>query len=199
MKIRKPLLSNETPSTTSEGGIPERSAIDEKYKWNLEDIYPSVEAWEKAFAELGTKLDALASFRGRVSASADGLLEFLHEEEAVSKELGRLYVYANMKSHEDLRVTRHQELADKTENLMMRHAAVTSFFRPEMLGMPDGELRRFIDKIEGLKLYDFYFSEMLREKEHVLPESEEELLAHTHEIGSVAQNAFTMLTDRLIR
>ncbi len=195
MNIRKPLLTNETPSPASEGKIPERSAIDEKYKWNLEDIYPSVEAWEKAFADLEPKLDALASFRGKVSASADALLEFLHEEEAVSKKLGRLYVYANMKSHEDLRVTRHQELADKTENLMMRHAAVTSFFRPEILGMPDGKLRQFVDRSEGLKLYGFYFSEMLREKEHVLPEREEELLAHTHEIGGVAQNVFTMLTD----
>ena len=88
--------------------VPERADIAERYKWNLEDIYLSAEGWEESFAALPPRLDALASFEGKVSASADALLAFLREEEAVSKELGRLYVYANMKSHEDLRVTRYQ-------------------------------------------------------------------------------------------
>ena len=175
--------------------VPERADIAERYKWNLEDIYPSAEGWEKSFAALSPRLDALASFEGKVSASADALLAFLREEEAVSKELGRLYVYANMKSHEDLRVTRYQELADKAENLSMRHAAATSFFRPEVISMPRGCLEKFVSENKDLELYAFYFSELLREKEHVLGHREEELLAQTHEIGSVAQNAFTMLTD----
>ncbi len=188
--------------STSAGAIPERSSIAEKYKWDLEAIYPSVAAWEDAFAGLEPKLDALAAFKGKLG-EPDTLLKFLKLEEGVSEELGKLYVYANMKSHEDLRVTRHQELADKSENLMMRHSAVTSFFRPEILALPEGRLDGFMaedeGKNEGLKLYGFYFSEMLREREHVLSHNEEELLAHTHEIGSVAQNAFTMLTDADIK
>ena len=188
--------------STSAGAIPERSSIAEKYKWDLEAIYPSVAAWEDAFAGLEPKLDALAAFKGKLG-EPDALLKFLKLEEGVSEELGKLYVYANMKSHEDLRVTRHQELADKSENLMMRHSAVTSFFRPEILALPEGRLDGFMaedeGKNEGLKLYGFYFSEMLREREHVLSHNEEELLAHTHEIGSVAQNAFTMLTDADIK
>ncbi|MDR1977251.1 MAG: oligoendopeptidase F [Synergistaceae bacterium] len=189
------VVGADAAARTGGGKVPERGDIAEKYKWNLEDIYPSVQAWEEAFAALSPRIDALASFQGKASSSADALLAFLREEEALSKELGRLYVYANMKSHEDLRVTRYQELTDKAENLSMRHSAVTSFFRPEILSMPDGGLEKFISEKEELKLYEFYFSEMLREKEHVLGHREEELLAQTHEIGGVAQNAFTMLTD----
>ena len=189
-------------TNTSAGAIPERSSIAEKYKWDLEAIYPSIAAWENAFTGLGPKLDALAAFKGKLG-EPDMLLNFLKLEESVSEELGKLYVYANMKSHEDLRVTPHQELADKSENLMMRHSAVTSFFRPEILALPEGRLDEFMAENEGeskgLKLYGFYFSEMLREREHVLSHNEEELLAHTHEIGSVAQNAFTMLTDADIK
>jgi oligoendopeptidase F len=175
--------------------IPERSEIEEKYKWNLEDIYPSLKAWETAFAALSPRFDALGAFAGRLGESAETLLAFMREDEAVSKELGRLYVYANMKSHEDLRVTRHQELADRAENLTMRHSAVTAFFQPEVLALPERKLKKFLSANEGLRVYAFYFSELMREKAHVLSRSEEELLARTHEIGSVAQNAFTMLTD----
>ncbi|MDR1048284.1 MAG: oligoendopeptidase F, partial [Synergistaceae bacterium] len=173
--------------------LPERSEIEERYKWNLEDIYPSIEAWEEAFAALAPRIEALGARAGKLNGP-DALLSYLREEEAVSKELGRLYVYANMKSHEDLRVTRHQELADKAENLSMRHAAATAFFRPELLALSDS-LEKFTREREELRLYAFLFSELLREKEHVLPRSEEEILARTLEIGSVAQNAFTMLTD----
>ena len=181
------------------GKVPERADIPERYTWNLEDIYPSIEAWERSFVSLFPRIETLAGFKGKASSSAETLLAFLQEEEAISKELGRLYVYANMKSHEDLRVTRYQELADKAENLSMRHAAATSFFRPEILSMPEGQLEKFVSHNEDLKIYAFYFSELLREKEHILGHREEELLAQTHEIGAVAQNVFTMLTDADIK
>jgi oligoendopeptidase F len=177
------------------GKVPERTDIEEKYKWNLEDIYPSPEAWEKSFADLTPRVNALESRAGKATASAGALLAFLREEEAVSKELGRLCVYAHMKSHEDLRVTRHQELADRAENLSMRHSAAVSFFQPEILALPEGQIEKYVAENEELALYCFYFLEILREKEHVLSRREEELLAQTQEIGSVAQNAFTMLTD----
>jgi oligoendopeptidase F len=187
------LHPEDAPAAGSNARLPERSEIEERYKWNLEDIYPSIEAWEEAFAALAPRIEALGARAGKLNGP-DALLSYLREEEAVSKELGRLYVYANMKSHEDLRVTRHQELADKAENLSMRHAAATAFFRPELLALSDS-LEKFTREREELRLYAFLFSELLREKEHVLPRSEEELLARTLEIGSVAQNAFTMLTD----
>jgi oligoendopeptidase F len=174
---------------------PERSEVDERYKWDLEAIYPSVEAWEEAFSRVEAGLGALSLFSGKVTGSSASLLSYLREDEALSEELGKLYAYANMKSHEDLRVPLHQGLADRAENLFMRHAAAVSFFEPEILAAPDGRVREFLSENDELKMYDFYFASLLREKEHVLSRSEEELLAKTQEIGSVAQNAFTMLTD----
>ena len=174
--------------------VPERLEVEEKYKWDLELIYPSVEAWEKAFSEVEAKLSALSAFSGKIYNSAF-LLSYLKNYEAVSEELGKLYVYANMKSHEDLRATAYQSLADRAENLSMRCSAATSFFQPEILAMPDGQLQEFIDENNALKEYDFYFKSLLRQKEHVLSTREEELLAQTQEIGGVAHNAFTMLTD----
>ena len=182
-------------SSTSAAAIPERASIPEKYKWNLEDIYPSLEAWEKSYSALLLQVEALEKYAGKAGTSSESLSAFMKEEENVAKELGRLYVYANMKSHEDLRATLYQELSDKAENLMMRHGAATSFFRPEILALPEGVLERFISENKDLELYGFYFAEMLREREHVLSHREEELLARTHEIGGLAQNAFTMLTD----
>ena len=96
-------------NSSKTGAVPERAEIEEKYKWDLEKIYPSLDEWEKAFSEVSMQVGEVAKFAGNVGKSSASLLSFLKQEESVSKELGRLYVYANMKSHEDLRASAYQE------------------------------------------------------------------------------------------
>ena len=48
------------------GGVPERRDVPEAMRWDLEAIYPSFEAWERAFSDLTPKIDALAGFAGRL-------------------------------------------------------------------------------------------------------------------------------------
>ncbi len=191
---KKPLLDANAPAGPA-GAVPERSEVPERDRWNLEAIYPSPEAWEAAFADLSPRIDALAEHAGSLGEGPAALLSYLRAEEAVSLELGKLYVYANMKSHEDLRVARHMEMAGRAETLATRHGAACAFFRPEVLSIPEAELRRWIAEDEDLRLYDFLLSEILREREHVLSASEEELLARTRELSAVPENAFTLLTD----
>ena len=48
------------PMNSNGSKVLERPCIAEKDKWNLEDIYPSIEEWEKSFAVLSPRVDALA-------------------------------------------------------------------------------------------------------------------------------------------
>ncbi|MDR1741764.1 MAG: oligoendopeptidase F [Synergistaceae bacterium] len=171
--------------------IPERSEIPERFKWNLEDIFPSPDAWEESFAALDARI-AVFSPTPAADCRPGFIAAFLDEELAVSKELGRLLVYAGMKSHEDLRVTLYQEMADRAESLSVKHAAAVSFFKPLVLRLPEETVKAFLAEHP---VYGFYFHRLLKEKEHVLPEREEALLARSREMAAVPENAFTMLTD----
>ena len=151
------------------GEVPERRDVPEAMRWDLEAIYPSFEAWERAFSDLAPKIDALAGFAGQLGEGPKKLLEYLKAEEAVSLELEKLYVYANMKSHEDLRETRPMELASRIEALAARHGVATAFFAPEVMGLPEDELRRWVREEPDLKLYAFFLEQLLREREHILP------------------------------
>ncbi|NLL37631.1 MAG: oligoendopeptidase F [Fretibacterium sp.] len=193
MRFERPFCSSAARS--GGGAVPERESIPEKYRWDLEAIYPSSEDWERAYSGLLPKVDALTRHAGGLGSSSEALLSFLKEQEAVSLELGKLYVYANMKSHEDLRIASRQEAAARVEGLMTRFAAACAFFRPEVLEIPEERLRSWLAGDEGLKLYDFYLSELLRERPHVLSHAEEELLARSRDLGGVAERAFSLLTD----
>ncbi|MBQ6111892.1 MAG: oligoendopeptidase F, partial [Synergistaceae bacterium] len=92
------------------GIVPERKDIPDKYKWNLEDIYASFDEWQKSYDSIHERIDALANYAGKLGEGSDVLLAFIKEDESVSLELGKLYSYANMKSHEDLRENKPMEL-----------------------------------------------------------------------------------------
>ena len=69
--------------------IPERNEIDNKYKWHLDDLYPSFDAWEKSYAEVSEKSDKFAEFEGKIDIEGNdgGYVLFDYE--------GKRYTYYN--------------------------------------------------------------------------------------------------------
>ena len=179
--------------TTNE--VPERSSIPEKDRWNLEAIYPTFDDWQKAYDLTSAEIEALKSYAGRLGEGSDVLLEFIRKDEEVSLELGRLYAYANMKSHEDLRESKPMEMAGMSESLMVKYTAAVSFFEPEILSLPHEYINDCIKNEHELTRYEFFFRKLLREREHILPHEQEELLAKAGEMRAVPENAFALLTD----
>lgn len=175
--------------------VPERNTIPEKDKWNLEAIYPSFDAWQKAFNETQAKINTLKAYSGRLGEGSKILLEFIKAEEEASLELGKLYAYANMKHHEDLRESKPLELAGLAENLSVRYSSAISFFEPEILALPHDYINDCIKNEHELTRYEFFFRKLLREREHILSPELEGLLARTGEIRSVPESTFALLTD----
>ncbi len=175
--------------------VPERNSIPDKYKWNLDAIYESFEAWQKSFDEVSKRIDDLANYYGKLGESSEILLRFIKDNEAVSLELGKLYSYANMKSHEDLRETKPMELAGLSENLMVKYSSAVAFFEPEFLALPEEYINECLKTQPDLSLYKFFFKKLLRAREHVLSKEQEVLLAQVGELTAVPENAFTLLTD----
>ncbi|MBQ7666162.1 MAG: oligoendopeptidase F family protein, partial [Synergistaceae bacterium] len=177
------------------GAVPERKDIPDKYKWNLEDIYESIEEWQKSYDSIQERIDALKTYAGRLGEGSDVLLSFIKDEESVSLELGKLYAYANMKSHEDLRETKPMELAGLAENLTVKYSASIAFFEPEILSLSHEYINDCIKNEHELTRYEFFFRKLLREREHILSHELEVMLANIGELTSVPENAFSLLTD----
>ena len=180
---------------TKSNEVPERSSIPDEAKWNLEAVFKNFDEWQEAFNDVQAKIDALKNYSGKLGEGSQTLLAFIRDDEAVSLELNKLYTYATMKSHEDLRESKPMEMAGLAENLTVKYAAAIAFFEPEMLALTHDYINNCLKNEHELTRYEFFFRKLLRGREHILSHEVEMLLAQTAEISSVPHNAFTLLTD----
>ena len=179
--------------------IPQRSDIAEKYKWKLEDIYPTTGDWEKDFTWLKGIIPQFSSFKEHLSESGKKLYDCLALNDSVSIVMGKLYVYANMKLDEDTRNSSSQQLSDRITGLNTQLDEATSFIQPEILTIPDEKIKSFIQSEKGLGIYQFYFDNILRTKAHILSPEEERILALSGDLAQGPIKIFTMIDDADIK
>ncbi|EFC91602.1 oligoendopeptidase F [Dethiosulfovibrio peptidovorans DSM 11002] len=175
--------------------IPVRSEIDESYKWDLSSIYGGIEEWENAWREVFESVDTLESFSGKLGDGASCLLGCLKEIDRVSLELGRVFVYATMKSHEDASDGEAKAMADRAMALNVRVSTALAYVLPEILGIEESRLASFFDDLPELEMYRYHIEQIIRKKAHVLSAREEELLSGMGEIANAPELIFSMLTN----
>jgi oligoendopeptidase F len=182
------MLSNST-------SIPKRNEIPDQFKWKLEDIYENNELWEKDFAEVKYRAMKLGEYKDKLSLSSDNLLKCLEANAEINRLFEKVYVYAQMRSHEDSANGFYQGLADRTESLAVEVSSASSFIVPELLTIPDDKLIGFIKSNEKLDFYKKYIDVIVRTKPHVLNASEEQIMAMSGEMANAPGNIYSMLNN----
>ncbi len=171
------------------GQTRERAEVPEQYQWTLEDLYASDQAWNKAKQELVAQFDEVTKYQGKLAGSASDLLACLEFNSRVSKEFGRLYSYANMKSDQDTRNSKYLAMKQEIQQLGTDYNSRAAFITPEIAGMDMETIDRFIEQERGLKIYKMALYDIQRKKAHTLSEKEEKILA---EAGLLADGPSTI-------
>ena len=155
----------------------ERNQVEEKYKWNLADIYPSVDAWQADVNMLNIEVEKLAGFKGTLGSSADALYKALSTGNNFVKTLYQAWVFASNLSNENLNLSENQELMQQMQALGTKFGEVTAYMEPEILQIPKEKIEQFFAEKPELGDYDMYIDNIQRLREHTLGESEEKILA----------------------
>jgi oligoendopeptidase F len=175
--------------------LPERSEIDTKYKWNLEGVYPEDSGWERDFEAVAPLIEGVGSFKGRLGEGSTTLLEALKARDDLMERISKLFSYAYMRRDEDTTNAHYQALADRVRALWVRAQEALSYYNPEFLAVGEEQVSRFMQEEEGLQLYGQQFDDLFREREHMLSEPEEALLAAIGEVAAGPEQIYEMLTN----
>ncbi len=167
--------------------------------WKLEDLYQTDTLWEEAYKNLKEKIPGLSGFQGRLSQSAATFLEVLQYKSQLEEQMERIYVYANQKLHEDTRRSVYQDFVTRADNLLVELGSASAYIAPEILSVPEEKLKEFFREEKGLLEYQQMVADLLRQKEHILPQEIEELLSQTGEFSNTADDVFSMFNNADIR
>ena len=171
----------------------ERSTIENKFKWTIDEMYPNEESIEKDIQKVKELIEEVKKYKGILADSEENLFKALNISEETSRILQNLYVYTHMKSHEDTRINKNQGNATKTDMLSTELSMATSYMVPEIIAMDNEKLENYL-KTEKLSHYKKYVDDILRLKPHTLNEREEELLAAVADLSGVPENVYDMLS-----
>ncbi|MEK3881698.1 oligoendopeptidase F [Paenibacillus sp. PL2-23] len=173
--------------------LPKRSETAAEHRWKLEDLFPNQAAWDKEYTEAKQLIIKFADFQGKLHDPAQ-LKACFELEDELSLHVERLYVYSNMRHHEDTSEPGYQALSDKAKKLSVESGEALSFITPEVLSLTDDELNAMIDN-ESLAKFRHTLQEMKREKAHILSKNEEALLAQVGNVSSAPSTIFGMLNN----
>jgi oligoendopeptidase F len=179
--------------------LPKRDEIDSKYRWKLEDIYSSDDAWEADFIEAGRLAEKAGEFRGCISQSPEKMLECFTLRDRLAALVDKLFAYARMRRDEDNSNPVYQALTDRATALSAKASSAVSFIIPDIIAMDEGKLKEFLNSNQQLKIYTRHIEEVLRQKAHILSDKEEEILALSAEMAQAADEIFTMLNNADIK
>jgi len=173
----------------------ERSQIPAEHKWKLEDLYASDQAWNTAKQELAAQFDEVTKYKGKLASSASELLACLEFDSRISKEFGRLYSYASMKSDEDTRDSKCLGMKQEMQQLGTDYSSKAAFITPEIAKLDKHQVDTFIEQESGLKIYKMKLYDVLRMKAHTLSEGEEKILAETGLLADGPSSIYSVFSD----
>ena len=173
----------------------QRNEINEKDTWDLSTIFETDQKWEEELALLTEDTKEAASFEGHLLDSAESLFNITERYLDLSRRLEKLYVYAHMKNDQDTRVAKYQEYYAKAMTLYSQLDQVFSFYEPEFMAITEEQYQNFLAEEPKLQPYKHFFDKLLQNKDHVLSQREEELLAGAGEIFGAASETFAILDN----
>ncbi|MCD8562475.1 MAG: hypothetical protein LRY26_01760 [Bacilli bacterium] len=172
-----------------------RNEVPNNYKWKLETIYESDLLWEEDYRLIEKEIPNLTNYTNHLLDNADTLLSFLELSDKVSIMLEKMFVYAKMRSDEDMANNYYQAMVSKIENLNTKINVATSFVTPELLKADYDLVLDYIKKNNKLEKYNFYLSKLYESKEHILSEKEEALLSNFGVVFGSSSNTATLLRN----
>ncbi len=178
--------------------VKKRSEIDARFKWAVNDIFASDEAWDEEYTRLDKALDKPCAYEGVIGESASNLSLVLREELAETFACERLYVYAFMRYYEDTANPTYQSLSGKAQMLSMKLSEKYAFVEPEILAIGEDTMNSYLET-ECVAQYRILLDNMLSKREHSLSAPEEKLLAMSEQMSQAASEIFSKFNNADIR
>jgi oligoendopeptidase F len=172
----------------------ERTAIDDRFKWNLAHIFESWDAWKAAYAALEEKIGRYASLQGTLSKGGDALLATLKLADDIGQLTYKVWYFASLRYDEDQRDNQVNAQRQQVQILFAKAGQAMAWFNPELLAIPLPTVQEWLAANPDLAVYRFVIEDLYRQQEHVLDQKGEHLLSLSSRFSTSPNDAYAALS-----
>ena len=171
-----------------------RDSIPDKYKWDLNQIYPDWTAWEQGLTRLQEIMDEYAGLEGTLAGGPQAILK----ANLLGDELGMLtykvYQYASLNNAQDTRDNSVNARLQQVQIAFAKFGIATAWYNPELLAIPWDTMKTWLDSTPELKPYRIGIEDLYRQQAHVLTADKEQLLAYFSRVNGAPSTIFGKLS-----
>jgi oligoendopeptidase F len=177
----------------------DRTAIADRFKWNLTDIFPDWHAWQAAFEDLDHKIDAYAALQGTLAKGPDRLLAAMRLSDDIGQLTYKVWYFASLTYDEDQRDNTINARRQQVQILFAKANQASAWFNPELLKIPLASIQMWMAEQPELAVYRFAIEDLYRQQEHVLDDKGEHLLSLSSRFSSNPHDAYAALSTADMR
>ena len=181
----------------SEKKIPLRSEVAKENTWALEDLYANDDAWKADYESVKALLPTIEGYKGKLGTSGKELLSFLKLQDELELKLDSIANYAMRKSDEDTKNTTYQAIKAQTSSLFVAISGAAAYVEPEILQISDETLDKFYKEEPALLVYKRWIDKIRKQKDHILSEAEEKIMAAASEMAQAPGEVYGLLNNAI--
>ncbi len=164
--------------------------------WNLADLYATPEDWTADYKRLKAEVEKAGACKDTLTRNAATMAGCLEAMSRVQKDVLKLYVYAFLKSDENLGIAENTERKTQAQTLLVQFGSQTSWVNPAILAAGKEKIDAYRkDEPKLDETFGFMLDNVLRAAPHTLGLESEGVLADAADVLSRASNTYDILAD----
>ena len=176
----------------------DRNDIPQQYTWDLTPIFADNAAWEAQFDALKELLPQAAAFRGTLG-DKEQLARLFELSDRASLMFEQLYVYAFLKFYEDTRVSENQQMVARISMTEADISGAFAWVQPEIIAAYGHDSLIALSKESQFAAHSHELVELARQKDRILSDKEEKLLAEVGPVLGVFHDTFSKYDNADVR
>ncbi len=166
----------------------DRNKIDEIYTWDLSTIYKSDEAFYNDIDSVQELLNTLLTYQGKITSDIDTFTAFFKDKEQLERVLNKLYCFCHLHCDVEPNNQVYQTMFATVQGIVEKVTSKLSFIDNEICKNESKVLEYLA--YPHLQVYEYTIKSLLKSKEHLLNDEQEELLAKVDSISHISHQAF---------
>lgn len=171
-----------------------REEIPVEHTWDLAVLYPNNQKWEQELHEIEQLVEKIIAYQGKITTSARNLYETLTLMDQLSLKLEWTGSYARMTFDVNMSDSQAKSNYEKIDQMYTKTSDLLAFYEPELLKLSPNTFDIYKQEVPQLTTYDFMFEKLFKEKEHILSQEQEEILARMSSLGASFKKIYDDIT-----